>query len=83
MATIQDLDIKDISSMSEEELLAYLQNSRKNRANPDPVAKAKSVKKAIAKKSKGKSAALTKNVNVGTMSPEMAAELLKKLGQGG
>lgn len=81
MATIDDLDLPDFDSLSDEELLDLIKDVRARRRTPAPEVREKARKKAVYKQKRGKAVALQ---NVSKMmegiSAADAAELLKKLG---
>lgn len=80
MATIQDLPIKDLSSMTDEELLECIKDVRARRRDKTSEAHQETVKKAKAKQKKGKATALQSVSSlVSSMSPTQAAELLSAL----
>lgn len=83
MATIADLPIADFSNLSDEELQDLILQTRSRRRNPPKEVKEASIKKAVAKKKKGKAVALKdpKDMLKG-LSPEQAAALLKLLNGG-
>lgn len=80
MATIDDLPIKDFSTMSDDELLDLIKGVRQRRRSPDPEVRKECVKKAVAKRKRGKAIALQDVSNMtNNISPEEAARLLKQL----
>lgn len=81
MATIHDLPIKDISTMSDEELKTHILKIRGRRRNPDPEMKAQVRAKAI--KKKNNSAALQSVASMlKGISPEQAAQIYEALQEG-
>lgn len=80
MATIQDLPIQDFSTLSDDELLSLIKDTRARRRDTTSEAHQETVKKAKAKTKKGKATAL-KSVSsmIKDFSPEQAAELLAQL----
>lgn len=83
MATINDLPIPDFSNLSDDELQDLILQTRSRRRNPPKEVKEASIKKAVAKKKKGKAVALKNPLEMlKGLSPEQAAELLKTLNGG-
>lgn len=83
MATINDLPIPDFSNLSDDELQNLILQTRSRRRNPPKEVKEASIKKAVAKKKKGKAVALKNPLEMlKGLSPEQAAELLKTLNGG-
>lgn len=76
MAQIEDLDNKDISKMSSDELRAYLRDVRAGRRQ----GREARARKASAKP---KAKAKTKKLDISKLSPEEAAALLEQLKGGG
>lgn len=83
MATINDLPIPDFSNLSDDELQDLILQTRSRRRNPPKEVKEASIKKAVAKKKKGKAVALKNPLEMlKGLSPEQAAQLLKTLNGG-
>lgn len=80
MATISDLPIKDFSSLSDEELLSLIKDTRSRRRDTTSEAHREAKKKAMAKAKKGKAVALQSidSLTKG-LSKAQAASLLSQL----
>lgn len=83
MATIDDLPIKDFASMSDDELLALIKDVRMARRTPPPEVRAATIKKAEAKRKRGKAIALQDVGKMATnLSPEQAKAFLEAINAG-
>lgn len=82
MATISDLPIKDLRSLSDEELLSLIRGVRGRRRDTSSEAHQEAKKKAQAKAKKGKAVALQSvDSLLKGVSPALAKQLLSQLNQ--
>lgn len=80
MATIHDLDIPDLTKLSDEELINLIIETRKRRRNPSIEVKKKNEEFKEKRKKRGTNVTLQGlNVDLESLSAEEASELLKNL----